>query len=174
VAVIRGYTSAARVAKHRPISSVIDDPGQVTSGTWMQSFSPSTVNGMICGGRWIRMGPSWIFLVRCRQDKPAAKTCFRTRLKGCQYVPRVIITDQFKSSGAAQQEMLSGVEHRQHRYLSNRAEHSHQPTRQRERRMRGFTSAGQGQRGLAAYGLMAQHCRPRRHRLSASAYRQEM
>jgi hypothetical protein len=33
--------------------------------------------------------------------------------------------------------MLPGMEHRQHRDLKNRAEHSHQPTRQRERRMPG-------------------------------------
>jgi transposase-like protein len=29
------------------------------------------------------------------------------------------------------------VDHRQHRYLSNRAENSHQPTRQQERRLQG-------------------------------------
>ena len=32
-------------------------------------------------------------------------------------------------------EILPSVEHQQHRYLNNRAEHSHQPTRQRERRL---------------------------------------
>jgi putative transposase len=69
---------------------------------------------------------------------------------------------------------LPGVEHRQHRYLNNRAENSHQPTRQRERRMQGFKSPGQAQRFLAAYGPIAQHFRPRRHRLSAPAYRQVM
>jgi transposase-like protein len=34
------------------------------------------------------------------------------------------------------------VEHRQRRDLNNRCENSHRPTRQRERRMQGFTSAG--------------------------------
>jgi putative transposase len=66
------------------------------------------------------------------------------------------------------------VEHRQHRYLNNRAENSHQPTRQRERRMQRFKSAGQAQRFLATHGPIASHFRPRRHRLSAPAYRQEM
>jgi putative transposase len=66
---------------------------------------------------------------------------------------------------------LPGVEHRQHRYLNTRAENSHQLTRQRERRKQGFTSAGQVQRFLAAYGPIAQHFRPRRHRLSAPTYR---
>jgi putative transposase len=113
-------------------------------------------------------------LVQRRRDKQAAKRFFRKLLKGLRYVPWVIITDQLKSYGAAKREILPGVEHRQHRYLNNRAENSHQPTRQRERRMQGFKSAGHAQRFLSVYGPIAQHFRPRRHRLSASAHRQEM
>jgi putative transposase len=113
-------------------------------------------------------------LVQRRRDKPAAKKFFRKLLQGLRDVPRVIITEHLKSYRAAKRELLPGVEHRQHRSLNHRAEQSHQPTRQRERRMQGFKSAGQAPRVLAAYGLIAQHVRPRRHRLSASAYRQEM
>ena len=89
-------------------------------------------------------------LVQRRRNKQAAKKFFRKLLKGCQYVPRVLITDKLKSYGAAKREILPSVEHRQHRYLNNRAENSHQPTRQRERRMQGFKSAGHAQRFLAA------------------------
>jgi putative transposase len=113
-------------------------------------------------------------LVQRRREKKAAKKFFRKLLKELRYVPRVIITDKRKSYGAAKREMLPGVEHRQHRYLNNRAENSHRPTRQRERRLQGFKSPGHAQQFLSAYGPIAQHCRPRRHRLSASAYRQEM
>jgi putative transposase len=113
-------------------------------------------------------------LVQSRRNKHAAKKFFRKLPKRLRYVLRVIITDKLTSYGAAKREILPGVEHRQHRYLNNRAENSHQPTRQRERRMRHFKSPGQAQRFLAAYGLIAQHFRPRRHRLSASVYRQEM
>jgi putative transposase len=113
-------------------------------------------------------------LVQRRRDKKAAKKFFRKLLKGLTYVPRVIITDKLKSYGAAKREILPGVEHRQHRYLNNRAENSHQPTRQRERRMQGFKSAGHAQRFLSAYGPIAQHFRPRRHLFSAPVYRQEM
>jgi putative transposase len=113
-------------------------------------------------------------LMQRRRNKKAAKNFFRKLLKGCQYVPRVLITDKLKSYGAAQRESLPSVEHRQHRYLNNRAENSHQPTRQRERRMQGFKSPGQAQRFLSAYGPIAQHFRPRRHRLSAPEYRHEM
>jgi putative transposase len=113
-------------------------------------------------------------LVQRRRDKHAAKKFFRKLLKGLASVPRVIITDKLTSYGAAKREILPDVEHRQPRYLNNRAENSHQPTRQRERRMQGFKSPGHAQRVLAAYGPLAQHFRPRRHRLSAQASRQEM
>jgi putative transposase len=113
-------------------------------------------------------------LVQSRRNKTAAKKFFRKRLKGLTYVPRVIITAKLNSYGAAKQEILPGVEHRQHRYLNNRAENSHQPTRQRERRIQGFKSPGHAQRFLSAYGLIADHFRPRRHRCSAPEYRQEM
>src|SRR5215204_2331441 len=113
-------------------------------------------------------------LVQRRRDERAAKKFFRKLLKELTYVPRVIITDKLKSYGAAKREILPGVEHRQHRYLNNRAENSHQPTRQREQRMQRFKSPGQAQRFLSAYGPLAPHFRPHRHRLSAPAYRQEM
>src|SRR6516165_1083060 len=113
-------------------------------------------------------------LVQSRRNKHAAKKFFRKLLKGLQYVPRVIITDKLKSYGAAKREILPGVEHRQSRYLKNRCEHSHRPTRQREYRMQGFKSPGHAQRLLSAYGPIAQHFRPRRHLLAASGYREEM
>jgi len=113
-------------------------------------------------------------LVQRRRNKQAAKKFFRKLLKGLQYVPRVIITEKLKSYGAAKREILPGVEHRQSRYLNNRCENSHRPTRQREYRMQGFKSPGHAQRFLSAYGPIAQHCRPRRHLLSAPEYRKEM
>jgi transposase-like protein len=61
--------------------------------------------------------------------------------------------------------------HGEQHYLT---ENSHQPKRQRECWMQRFKSPGHAQRFLAAYGPIAQHFRPRWHRFSASAYRQEM
>ncbi len=112
-------------------------------------------------------------LVQSRRNKAAAKKFFRKLLKGCTYVPRVLITDKLASYGATKQEVMPGVEHRQHQRLNNRAENSHQPTRQRERTMRRFKSPGQAQRFLSAFGPIRDHFCPRRHRLSAGAYRQE-
>jgi putative transposase len=113
-------------------------------------------------------------LVQRQRNQKAAKKFFRKLLKGLRYAPGVIITDKLRSYGAAKGEILPSVEHRQRRYLNNRAENSHQPTRQQERRMGRFKSPGHAQRFLAAYGPIAHHFRPRRYRLSAPAYHQEM
>ena len=40
--------------------------------------------------------------------------------------------------------------------------------------MKRFTSAGHAQRFLSAFSGISPHFRPRRHRLSADAYRREM
>jgi putative transposase len=113
-------------------------------------------------------------LVQRRQDKKSAKKFFCKPLKWCQYVLRVIVTDKLKSYGAAKREILLGVEHRQYRYLKNRAENSYQPARQWKGRVQRVKSPGQVQRLLAAYGPITQHFRPRRHLLSALVYRREV
>jgi putative transposase len=110
-------------------------------------------------------------LVQSRRNKGAALKFFRKLLTGCTYVPRVLITDKLASYGAAKREVLPSVEHRQSRYLNNRAENSHQPTRKRERVMQRFKSAGHAQRFLSAFGPIRAHFCPRRHRLKAWEYR---
>jgi putative transposase len=110
-------------------------------------------------------------LVQSRRNKVAAKKFFRKLLTGCQYVPRILITDKLASYAAAKKEVMPSVQHRQHKRLNNRAENSHQPTRQRERTMRGFKSAGHAQRFLSAFGPIREHFCPRRHRLGAEDYR---
>ena len=56
-------------------------------------------------------------------------------------------------------------------YANNRAELSHEPTRQRERTMRRFKSMGQAQRFLAVHGAMKNLFAIPRHRLRAKNYR---
>jgi putative transposase len=113
-------------------------------------------------------------LVTSRRDAKAATRFFRTLLTGLRSVPRVLVTDKLASYGAAHQRLISSVEHRQSKYLNNRAENSHQPTSQRERAMKRFTSPGHAQRFLSAFSGISPHFRPRRHRLRADAYRREM
>ncbi len=110
-------------------------------------------------------------LVQSRRNTKAATRFFRRLLRGLQYVPRVIVTDKLKSYAAAKRKILPGVEHRQSRYLNNRAEVSHQPTRRRERQMQRFKSPGHAQRFLSTHSLIHNHFQLHRHRLTASEHR---
>jgi putative transposase len=111
-------------------------------------------------------------LVQSRRNTRAATKFFRKLLKGLEYVPRVLITDKLASYGAAQREVLPSMEHRQHKGLNNRAENSHQPTRQRERRMQRFKCISFAQQFLSLFSRTHNLFRPRRHLLPAEQYRQ--
>ena len=110
-------------------------------------------------------------LVQERRDAKAAKRFFRRLLKGLDYVPRVIVTDKLRSYGVAKRHLFPDVEHRQSRYLNNRAENSHRPTRRRERQMQRCKSPEQAQDFLSAHAFIHGHFHPRRHLLAADAYR---
>jgi putative transposase len=64
-------------------------------------------------------------LVQSRRNATAAKRLLRKLLKKQGIAPRVMITDKLASYGAANREIMLGVEHRQHKGLNNRAENSH-------------------------------------------------
>ncbi|GAA2564101.1 IS6 family transposase [Streptomyces fimbriatus] len=82
-------------------------------------------------------------LVQNRRATAAARRFLRRLLKNTGAVPRVAVTDRLRSYGAARRKAMPCVEHRQSKYPNNRAENSHQPTRQRERAMKGFRGVGQ-------------------------------
>jgi putative transposase len=113
-------------------------------------------------------------LVQSRRDKAAARRFLRRLMKKTRAVPRVIVTDKLRSYGAAHRQVMPSVEHRSHKGLNNRAENSHQPTRQRERAMKGFRSVGAAQRFLSAFSGISPHFRPRRHLMTAPEHRAEM
>ncbi|AXE76311.1 IS6 family transposase [Streptomyces atratus] len=113
-------------------------------------------------------------LIQSRRNAKAAKRFLAKLMKKQQRVPRVMVTDKLRSYGTAHRELMPSVEHRSHKGLNNRAENSHQPTRQRERAMKGFRSVGAAQRFLAAFSGISPHFRPRRHLMTAPGYRAEM
>ncbi|MEY9988042.1 transposase-like protein [Streptomyces sp. V4I8] len=113
-------------------------------------------------------------LVTDRRDTKAAKRFFRKLLKGTETLPRVVVTDKLRSYGAAHREVMPSVEHRSSKYLNNRAENSHIPTRERERGMKGFRSVRTAQRLLASFSRISPHFRPHRHRMTPRGYRTEM
>src|SRR6266850_3948273 len=109
--------------------------GLVAFGSWGHAVTPQNVfHGLAADGiAQVSQGPDdaivpprWILL---GQPQPLAPPVLH-RLGGV-LVPCAAESPRTSSP----REVLPSVEHRQNRYLNNRAENSHQPTRQRERRM---------------------------------------
>ncbi len=93
-------------------------------------------------------------LVQPRRNRHAAVRFFRKLLKNQRHVPRRLITDKLRSYSAASRAVMPSVFHCTDQYANNRAEASHQPTRQRERQMRRFKSAAQLQRFASVHGIV--------------------
>jgi putative transposase len=106
-------------------------------------------------------------LVQSKRNAKAAKRFLAKLMKKQCRVPRVLVTDKLRSYDVAHRELMRSVEHRSHKGLNNRAENSHQPTRQRERAMKGFRSPGAAQRFLSAFSGIPPHFRPGRHLMTA-------
>ncbi|GAA2390540.1 IS6 family transposase [Streptomyces glaucosporus] len=113
-------------------------------------------------------------LAQSRRDTAAAKRFFRTLLTKTGWVPRVIATDKLRSYGAAHREVMPSAEHRPHKGLNNRAENSHQPTRQRERAVKDFRGVRAAQRFLAAFSGISPRFRSRRHLMTGTRHRAGM
>ena len=110
-------------------------------------------------------------LVQSRRDRRAAARFFRKLLKAQGRVPQRLITDKLLSYGAAHRIVMPSVVHSTRQYENNRAEVSHEPTRQRERQMRRFKSVGHAQRFLSVHGLVQNLFRAGRHLLRAGHHR---
>jgi putative transposase len=111
-------------------------------------------------------------LVQQRRDQSAAECFLRQVVDGVGREPRAVITDKLASYPPAIRRVLPKSEHRRHKRLNNRAENSHLPTRKRDRVLQRFKSAEHAQRFLGPFSAVSIHFRPRRHLLTASAYRQ--
>ncbi len=96
---------------------------------------------------------------------------FRRLLKGQGREPRRLVTDRLRSYAAAHRAIMPSVAHDTSQYANNRAEVSHEPTRQRERGMRRFKSMAQAQRFLSVHGITQNLFRVGRHLLRAANYR---
>jgi putative transposase len=106
-----------------------------------------------------------------RRDQQAAKRFFHKLLRGQGAEPRRPVTDKLRSYAAAHRTVMPDVTHSTARYENNRAEVSHQPTRQQERQMRRFKSTVQAQRFLSVHGIVGNLFRVGRHLLRAANYR---
>ncbi len=107
-------------------------------------------------------------LVQSRRDRRAAERFLRKLMKGQGREPRRLVTDKLGSYRAAHRVVMPSVVHDTGQYANNRAEVSHQPTRQRERQMRRFKSRGQAQRFLSVHGVVQNLFRVGRHLLRSA------
>ena len=163
---------------------------------WCRTFGPEYARGL--RRRRGRMGDTWYLdelfvtiqgqrqylwravdedgdvidiLVQSRRNRQAAFRFFRKLLKSQRRVPRRLITDKLRSYPAAHRAVMPSVVHSTRQYENNRAEVSHQPTRQRERQMRCFKSAAQLQRFATVHGLVQNLFRVGRHLLRSAHHR---
>ena len=110
-------------------------------------------------------------LVTKNRDCRAAKRFFRKALKHQEKPPWWLVTDKLATYPAAHREVFPSVAHRTGRYENNRAEVSHQHTREQERQMKKFKSVAQAQHFPSVHGPIQNLFRVGRHKVTAVNHR---
>jgi len=111
-------------------------------------------------------------LVQSRRNKHAALKLMRKLLKKQGFVPDTVVTDKLPSYGAALRELNLSKHHDFGGRKNNRAENSHLPVRQRERRMQRFKSAKSAQIFLSTHATVYNIFNVQRHLISRKTLRQ--
>jgi putative transposase len=185
---------------YRDVEDLLAERGTAVSyetiRRWCLRFGPVYANRLRkrsgpCGDRWfvdevfVRIdgkqrylyravdqdGQVLAILVQTRRNTNAAVRFFRRLLRRHGQVPRRLMTDKLCSYRPAHHEAMPGTADDAKQYANNRAEVSHAPTRQRERRMRRFKSMRHAQLFLSVHGTMQNLFAIPRHLLRAKHYR---
>jgi len=112
------------------------------------------------------------FLVQSKRNTKAALKLMRKLLKKQGFAPRQIVTDKLKSYHKAFRTLGLTSEHIDNKRSNNRAESSHLPVRQRERKMQRFKSPGSAQRFLNIHSATYNNFYVQRHLLSRIHFKQ--
>jgi putative transposase len=113
-------------------------------------------------------------LLQRRRNAKAAIRFLKRGLKMVGAFPRVMFTDKPRSYRKAHRILCKSVEHRAHKRLNNKIENSHQPTREKERQMRGFKKPGNTQKFLSSMGVFLNRLKVGRYKHSSQEYRQKL
>lgn len=109
-----------------------------------------------------------------RRNVKAVLRFLKRAFKMVGILPRVIITDKLRSYRKAHRILCKSVEHCSHKRFNNRIGNSHQPTREKERQMRGFKKPGNIQRFLSSMGVILNLLKVSRYKYSSQDYRQKL
>jgi putative transposase len=110
-------------------------------------------------------------LIQRRRNKAAARKLIRKLLRKHGFAPTRVTTDKLRSYGAAFKEIGLSADHEQGVYQNNRAEVSHQPFRQQERKMQRFKSPGSAQRFVSMHAATYNTFNVQRHLISRRTLR---
>lgn len=113
-------------------------------------------------------------LLQKRRNAKAAIRFLKKALHRVGTMPRVMVTDKLRSYTRAHRILMKSSDHRAHKRLNNRAENSHQPTREKERQMRGFKTPASAQRFLSSMGQILNLLKVGRYKNSAQEYRKKI
>ena len=116
-----GAEYARRLRRHRPKIGRrwhVDEVFIRICGTIHYLWSAVDQNGQVVD-----------ILVQKRRDRTAAERFFRHSMKATDTVPHTVVTDRLRSYSAALPHVLPRARHQRGHWLNNRAENSHQPTR---------------------------------------------
>jgi transposase-like protein len=159
-----GQAYARKLRKTRPCPDVrwhIDEVFVTINGKRMYLW-----RAVDCEGEMLDI------LVQFRRNKKAALTLMRKLLKKQGFVPDTFVTDKLPSYGAALKNLDLARHHDFGGRKNNRAENSHLPVRQRERRMLQFKSAKSAQQFLSTHAAVYNVFNVQHHLISRRTLRQ--